>query len=267
MFFVLSKTVAVLVVPSNLILFVGLAGLVLMATRWRRAGTRLMVASIALLLIVGATPLGTLLTHSLETRFPPWEKTDGPSRGAPDGIVVLGGGISPGLSRKMGTAMVGADGGRLVALAHLARLYPKARIIYSGGDATLAGNKPPETDYVGPLLDDFGIARSRVELERRSRNTAENAAFSKAIAKPKPGERWLLVTSAQHMPRAIGCFRAAGFPVEAYPAAWRTDPDPQNWPNLAVGRSLDRFDSAAREWLGLIVYRLTGRTAALFPAP
>ncbi len=144
---------------------------------------------------------------------------------------------------------------------------PTRASFISGGDATLAGNRPPETDYVGPLLDDFGIARSRVELETRSRNTAENAAFSKAIAKPKPGERWLLVTSAQHMPRAIGCFRAAGFPVEAYPAAWRTDPDPQNWPNLAVGRSLDRFDSAAREWLGLIVYRLTGRTAALFPAP
>ena len=137
MFFVLSKTVTVFLVPSNLILFVGLAGLVLMATRWRRAGTRLTIASIVLLLIAGATPLGTLLTRSLESRFPPWEKTDGPARGAPDGIVVLGGGISSGLSRQIGTAIVSADGGRVIALAHLARLYPKARIIYSGGDASL----------------------------------------------------------------------------------------------------------------------------------
>ena len=208
-----------------------------------------------------------MLTQSIESRFPPWEKTDGPSRGAPAGIVVLGGGISSGLSRQIGTAMVSADGGRIVALAHLARLYPNARIIYAGGDATLGGNRRPETDYLGPLLDDFGIARSRVELEERARNTAENAAFSKAIADPKPGERWLLVTSAQHMPRAGGCFRAAGFAVEAYPAAWRADPEPQPWPNLAIGRSLERLDSAAREWLGLIVYRQTGKPSALIPAP
>ncbi|MBS0245829.1 MAG: YdcF family protein [Proteobacteria bacterium] len=267
MFFVLSKTVTVLFVPSNVILFVGLAGLVMMVTRWRRAGTRLTVASVILLLIVGTTPLGIWLTQSLETRFTPWEKSGGPSRGAPDGIIILGGGISSGLSRKVGTSTVSADGGRLIALAHLARLYPKARIIYSGGDASLGGNKPPETDYVGSLLDDFGIARSRVELETRSRNTAENAAFTRAIAKPRPGERWLLVTSAQHMPRAVGCFRKVGFPVEAYPAVWRTDPEPQYWPDLAVGHNLDRFDNASREWLGLVVYRLTGKTPALFPAP
>jgi uncharacterized SAM-binding protein YcdF (DUF218 family) len=267
MFFTLSKTITVLFLPTSLILLAGLAGVVLAMTRWRSAGIRLMIASLVLLAIAGISPLGALLTQSLESRFPPWEKTDGPARGAPAGIVVLGGGISSGLSRQIGTTMVSADGGRLIALAHLARVYPNARIIYAGGDATLAGNRPPETDYLGPLLDDFGIPRSRVELETRSRNTAENAAFSKVIANPKPGERWLLVTSAQHMPRAVGCFRAVGFPVEAYPAAWRTDPEPQTAPNLSIGRSLERLDSASREWLGLIVYRLTGKTSALLPAP
>ena len=75
-----------------------------------------------------------------------------------------------------------------------------------------------------PLWESFGIARDRVTLETRSRNTAENAAFTKALVKPKPGERWLLVTSALHMPRAIGCFRRVGFPVEAYPVDWTTLP-------------------------------------------
>ncbi|MCW5691501.1 MAG: YdcF family protein [Pseudolabrys sp.] len=267
MFFILSKTVTVLLLPTSLMLLAGIAGIVLAMTRWRRAGIRLMMVSIVLLAIGGVSPLGTLLTQSLESRFPPWEKTDGPARGAPAGIVVLGGGISSGLSRQIGTSMVSADGGRIVALAHLARRYPNARIVYAGGDASLSGNRPPETDYLGPLLDDFGIPRSRVDLETRSRNTAENAAFAKAIANPKPGERWLLVTSAQHMPRAVGCFRAVGFPVEAYPAAWRADPEPPTVPSLAIGRSLERLDSASREWLGLIVYRLTGKIPALFPAP
>jgi uncharacterized SAM-binding protein YcdF (DUF218 family) len=267
MFFILSKTVTVLLLPSSIILLVGLIGMALMATGRRRAGIRFMLASIVLLLIGGVSPLGAYLTHVLEARFPQWEKTGGPARGAPDGIVVLGGGISSVLSRQIGSGVVSADGGRIVALAHLARLYPEARIIYSGGDASLAGNKPPETDYVGSLLDDFGLARTRVALETRSRNTAENAAFASEIARPKPGERWLLVTSAQHMPRAVGSFRAVGFDVEAYPAAWRTDPRLSLWPSLAVGHNLDRLDSAAREWLGLVVYRLSGRTSALFPAP
>ena len=58
-------------------------------------------------------------------------------------------------------------------------------------------------------------------MERRSRNTQENAEFSKALVAPKEGERWLLVTSAFHMPRSVGLFRKAGFAVEPYPVDWR----------------------------------------------
>lgn len=267
MFFILSKTVTILLLPSSLILLIGLIGIALLAMRRRRAGISLIIASVALLLIGGVSPLGAVLTHMLESRFPRWEKTDGPARGAPTGIIVLGGGISSGLSRQIGTGVVSADGGRLVAMAHLARRYPNARIVYTGGDASLTGNRPPETDYVGALLDDFGIPRSRVELETRSRNTAENAAFTRDMIRPKPGERWLLVMSAQYMPRAVGCFRAVDFAVEPYPVAWRADARLSLWPSLAVGANLARLDSAAREWLGLVAYRLTGRTSALLPGP
>lgn len=267
MFFTLSKTVTVLLQPSNLILLVGVAGLALMLMRWRRTGIRLVVASVILLFICGLLPLGSFLTHVLESRFPPFEQAGGLSRGPPTGIIVLGGAISPLLSRQTGLTAVNGDAGRIIALAHLARTFPNARIIYAGGDASLFGNKRPETDYVGALLDDFGLARARVELESRSRNTAENAAFSKEMAKPKPGERWLLVTSAQHMPRAIGCFRAAGFPVEAYPAAYQVERHLRPRPGFSVGNNLARFDRAVNEWFGLIAYWATGRSSALFPAP
>lgn len=117
-----------------------------------------------------------------------------------------------------------------------------------------------------PVFEQMGVARDRVTLERRSRNTAENAEFTKALIGPKPGERWLLVTSAAHMPRSVGCFRRAGFPVEAYPVGWRATP---GWPlpEKALSAGLARFDRAAHEWIGLIAYRLLGRTDALFPAP
>jgi uncharacterized SAM-binding protein YcdF (DUF218 family) len=263
MFFILSKTAAFLLLPSNLLIGLGVVGIVLMATRFRRAGWRLTVASLVLLAVLGFSPLGALLGHALESRFPPWDATGG----APDGIVVLGGAISAGLSRDYGDTMVNGDAGRVIAIAKLARAYPSARIIYSGGDASLFAEGLPEANFLYPLLDSFGVPRERVLLEQRSRNTAENAAFSKDLAKPKPGERWLLVTSAQHMPRAVGCFRRAGFAVEAYPVAWHTGRRVSLLPSDVLAGGLARADFAVHEWTGLIAYWLTGRTSELLPGP
>ena len=263
MFFILSKTVAFLVLPSNLLILLGLAGLVLMTTRWRRLGGRMTMMSLILLALIGFSPVGRLLTHGLEDRFPAWD----PARGAPAGIVILGGEISPMLSRERGEPAVVGEGARIVAMARLARTYPDARIVYSGGDASLLGNQPPEANYVYPLFDGFGIARNRVMLESRSRNTAENATFTKDLVKPKPDERWLLVTSAQHMPRAIGCFRKAGFPVEAYPVGWLTGVDVNVGPSLVFSSGLAQVDSAMREWIGLMAYWVTGKTDEFLPRP
>jgi uncharacterized SAM-binding protein YcdF (DUF218 family) len=262
MFFALSKTVAFLFLPSNLLIILGLAGALLVATRWRRAGLGILVASTALLAAAGFLPIGSALIHILETRFPAWND----ARGAPDGIVILGGAISSKLSRAYGRPVIENDSGRIVALAQLVRAYPDARIVYSGGNADFFAPGVPETEFVRPLLEGFGIPRERVILEGRSRNTAENAAFTKELVNPKRTERWLLVTSAVHMPRAIGCFRQAGFQVEAYPVGWRTTQrlELMEW-TLSAG--LHRLDLAAYEWIGLLAYRLTGRTAAIFPSP
>jgi len=262
MFFVLSKTVGFLLLPSNFLIVLGLAGVLLMATRWRRTGTSVVVASVILLAAAGFLPAGNLLLRPLESRFPQWNA----SRGAPDGIIILGGSISPKLSREYGEPIVSGDAGRIIAMGRLARAYPDARIVYSGGDGSLLGNQPSEADFAAPLLDSFGMRRERLILEPRSRNTAENAAFTKDLVKPRPGERWLLVTSAQHMPRAVGCFRAAGFPVEAYPVGWHADRGELAMPRT-FSEGLGQLDSAAYEWIGLLAYRLTGRTDALLPSP
>ena len=105
-------------------------------------------------------------------------------------------------------------------------------------------------------------------MERRSRNTQENAEFSKAIAKPSDGERWLLVTSAFHMPRSVGLFRKAGFAVEPYPVDWRVGSTAKllNFSPLAV-EGLERTDTAVREWIGLVAYWITGKIDALLPGP
>ena len=113
-------------------------------------------------------------------------------------------------------------------------------------------------------LEDLGVARDRITAEEQSRNTIENAVFARLIANPKPGERWLLLTSAYHMPRAMAAFRAAGFAVEAYPVDWRTrGPNDLVRPFAAVSEGLRRTDTAVHEWVGLLAYRLSrqdGRT-------
>src|SRR5471032_2261592 len=157
----MSKTAAFLFMPSNFLIALGFIGIALMVTRFKRSGRRIALASLLLLGLLGFSPLGTLLTHKLESRFPPWD----PARGAPDGIVVLGGVISPPLSRGYGDTVVNADAGRVIALVKLARAFPNARIVYSGGDASLMANGLAEADFLYPLLDSFGVPRERVVLE------------------------------------------------------------------------------------------------------
>ena len=262
MFFVLSKTLGLLL-PSNLLVSIGIVGVALLLTRWRRAGTRLMAVSLVLLALAGFLPIGAVLDHALESRFPPWD----PARGAPDGIIVLGGAIDPTLSHDYGTTQFIESGERITAIAKLAREFPNARIVYSGGAGNLFGHADPEAHYVRQIVETFGVPLERVLLEDRSRNTYENAEFTKALVHPKPGEHWLLVTSAWHMARAVGCFRRVGFPVEAYPVDWHTRRHFHFGVSRLFGAGLSHLDDAVHEWLGLFVYWLTGRTSALFPAP
>ena len=126
MFFALSKTLGVMLLPTNLLIGIGIAGLILLLTRFAPLGRKLLVASMVLLAICGFSPLGNLLLYPLEARFPPWDET----RGAPDGIVVLGGSIDPDLSAARGTAVFSGSVDRIVAAAALAHRYPNARIVF-----------------------------------------------------------------------------------------------------------------------------------------
>jgi uncharacterized SAM-binding protein YcdF (DUF218 family) len=264
LFFVISKTLGIMLLPTNFMIGLGLIGVILLATRFRRLGRRLTIVALVLLAICAWSPLGKLLLYPLETRFPAWDA----GRGAPDGIIVLGGPIDADLSVDYGRAVITAAGDRIIAAAVLAHRYPSARLLYTGGSAKLLSNDAKEADYATDLFEGLGIARARLLMERSSRNTLENAEFSKVMANPKPGERWLMVTSASHMPRAVGLFRKAGFEVEAYPVDWKLGKGSEifAFSNIA-GDGLSRTDSGVREWLGLIAYRLAGKTDAFFPGP
>ncbi|MBI3700340.1 MAG: YdcF family protein [Afipia sp.] len=264
MFFVASKIAGFFALPSNIVAALCVAGIAVMMTRHRVAGLRVLVAGIVALLVFGYSPLANVMLLSLSERFPAWQS----GGRTPDGIIVLGGAIDSEITEVRHSLEMDSSGERIVAMLQLARQYPSAKIVFTGGSGNLIQASASEAPIIGRLLESFGVARDRVTLEGNSRTTAENAIFTRRLVQPKPGELWLLVTSSFHMPRSIGAFRKAGFDVEAYPVDWRTN----GWsdattPFNKLSAGLARSDVAIHEWTGLIAYWLTGRSSELFPKP
>ncbi len=249
--------------PSTLLFLLCVAGVVgLFKRRDSRWGWGVLLAGVGGLAACAWLPVGVLLMRPLEDRFPQPRAL----LAHVDGIVVLGGAIDLDESALKGTPALNERAQRLTTFLTLARLYPKAQLVFSGGDAHVIQRGPTEADVARRLFADLGLDDRRVVFEDRSRNTHENAVYSRRLVKPKPGRIWLLVTSAADMPRAIGCFRDVGWQVVAYPADYHA----QGWtfdltPDLVSG--LVVADWATHEWIGLLYYRLRGWTPSLFPAP
>jgi uncharacterized SAM-binding protein YcdF (DUF218 family) len=255
MFFIASKIFWFVAEPVSLAIVVGVLGILLGFTRFARAGRALMAGAIIALAAGLLTPLGALLLWPLQERFPR-PSADIP---APVGIIVLGGAVDTKKSEARGQVYFSPDGARMTTGVELARRYPSARLVFTGGPEAISARK---------LWLSLGMPEERMTFEGKSRNTWENAVFTRDLVKPKPGETWLLVTSAWHMPRSVGIFRRLGFDVIPYPVAYRTFGDARDFllPTSLIDKVI-MLDYSVREWVGLLAYRLAGKTDALFPAP
>lgn len=264
MFYHLSKIAWFVMEPTNALLLLIIAGLLLIALRFVRVGLRVAGTGAIIALLLGFTPAANWLIVPLETRFPVPDLTGKKI----DGIIALGGALQERQTLAHGPVALNDAGERVVVLAELARRFPDARIVFSGGAGFYSTAPEPEAKVLADRADALGLPRGRLLIEPLSRNTHENALFSRAIAQPRPGETWLLVTSAWHMPRSVGIFRHVGWEVLPYPVDFRTGGWDDLWRGFAsASDGLRRSDLAMREWIGLLVYRLTGRSDALFPAP
>lgn len=259
MTFLLSKLSWPFLQPVGLTLVLLIVGAVLSWTPWWRAGRRMVALAALLAAGLGVSPAGPYLLRHLEERFP-----QAAPAGPIDGIIVLGGGIDPRSSAAHDQPALTDAAERLTAAAALARRYPDAPLVYSGGSGLLLDPDAREAPAAAALLVSLGIDPGRIVLEDQSRDTFENAVLTRALIEPQAGERWLLVTSAFHMPRSVGAFAAAGWSVIPYPVDYRTHAASLR-PGL--GGPFAAAHLALHEWLGLIVYRLTGRTNTLFPGP
>jgi len=265
-FFVVSKIFWTIASPINLLLFGALIGVVLCHGRRARFGRALALAAILILLAAAILPLGRAFIAPLEDRFP----MPASDLAAPAGIIVLGGAIDDTTSAARGQTIFDEGGERITEAVILAKRFPEARIVYTGGTASFVpGARSTEALRAKELMVQMGIARDRITIEDKSRNTEENAWLTAAIVHPQPSQCWIVVTSAFHMPRAMGVFEKAGFHPIAYPVSFYTL---GRWPgdfrlNYWPGRNLRIFELALHEWIGLAAYRVSGRIDHLFPGP
>ncbi|WP_114391658.1 YdcF family protein [Oleisolibacter albus] len=263
MSFILSKLAWGLLQPANFLMLLLILAVLLLLLGRRRAGTILAGGVAAILLVLALTPVSDLLLGVLEERFP----LPRPMPERVDGIIVLGGAVDAAGTRYYGIPQLNSYAERMTVLPGLMARYPQARIVFTGGSGRLLNQTDREVDVARQLWGDMGLDLSRITFEGNSRNTWENALYSKDLMQPAPGEVWLLVTSAFHMPRSVGIFRKAGWPVIAYPADFMHAPPDDRWRGLNLLVGLGKLTLTLRETVGLISYRAMDRTDALFPAP
>ncbi|MBO6520573.1 MAG: YdcF family protein [Rhodospirillales bacterium] len=263
MFFYLSKVFWFVASPGNAFLIALLSGLFLTSTRFKRMGKSLVWLAVVFALFSTFVPAGSYMIKILEDRFPQPQSL--PDR--IDGIVVLGGVIDPVGTAERGRPMIGGAVERIIESAALAKTYPNARLVYSGGSASLTRQDVKEADYVADLYVSLGIDRDRLVLEREARNTWENAKYTMEMMAPKTDETWILVTSAFHMPRSVGAFRRVGWEMIPYPVDYQRAKMPSFPSPGDFGVGLNGLGYAVHEWIGLISYWLTGKNSAAFPKP
>lgn len=261
-FFTLSKVIWSFARPDHLVLL--LLTLSVLSLAWgshKKRARRWSLSLLAAVWLVALVPIGKALLQPLEQRFAVPQQLE---QSRLSGIVVLGGAEDLSAMQFHQRAEFSDAADRVMVVPELAQRFPGLPIIYSSGSSWLSEPGLKGADYTKLYFDAIGLG-SRVLYERQSRNTFENATLSRALAGEQMDGTWLLVTSAFHMPRSVGVFQQQGWKVQPYPVDFRG----QSFAGLGVlfslSGNLSDLVMALREWVGLLAYRLSGKTAQLLP--
>ena len=259
--FTVSKIFWMFVNPINIFLFLLIAGSILLLSRHSSIGRKLVLSATVFMIFFAVVPIGDWLTERLENRFP-----SNPTL-SPDiaGIIVLGGAINLNITTSRQQPALTSSGERYTEFVYLSRQFPEARLIFSGGSGSVLDQSMKEADAAKSFFERAGLEGSKVLYERYSRNTYENAVLSRKFAGELINKQWVLVTSALHMPRAMGVFRKAGWKVVPYPVDYLTDGRKTFRLVLRPLYGLASLNRSGREWIGLLAYFMLGRTETFFP--
>lgn len=260
-FFLASKVIWALISPDSLIVILGVSAWIAAILKWQRVSRSLLAGCALLLLLIGFFPVGEWLIAPLENRF----TTNAALPSEVDGIVVLGGAFSPRMSNIWQQPEVNGGADRLTNFLYLARLYPNAQLVFTGGSGAVTEQEFKEAEMAQILFNQLGLAERAIIYESESRNTSENARNSKELVTPENDENWLLITSAFHMPRSIGVFCREQWIVQPYPVDHHSQKGNLLRLNFNLSDNLSMLRTAIKEWVGLVAYRISGRTDRLLP--
>nr|WP_315849227.1 YdcF family protein [uncultured Rhodoferax sp.] len=254
--FIASKILALITQPL-LWVFVLLLLSLLVLRRWPRAGRRLVSTALAVLVLMAWKPLPEAIIRQLESRYPemaPNAKLEGYV-----GVVVLGGATESGRTQMAHVQpMLNDAAERMTGTVAVLRANPQLRVLFTGGEGALMGVGQSEAERAKMFFDSLGLSGPQVQYESASRNTYENAVLTAKLQGVDPTQRWLLVTSAWHMPRSMATFAKAGWNVTAYPVDFRTG-DSSDWLDFSMAGGAVEWQLALHELVGLLAYKLTGR--------
>jgi len=253
----LSKLLWAVLAPESLLLLLLLAGTGLLFTSWKKIGRVLLIIAVMGYVTVAVLPVDQWLIRPLEERFSSCRQFTGEVQG----VILLGGAEETKITVSRKSPSLNGSAERLIEFQSLAQRLPKARLAYTGG-----GYSRELADVVTgkSVLKSMGLDLERVVIEDLSLNTFQSAHYLKEIVQPAEDRSWLLVTSAYHIPRAMGAFRKAGWNVVAYPVDYRStvsDTTVLGYHPDAMGL----LSVAVKEWVGLAAYYMMGRTAEFFP--
>jgi uncharacterized SAM-binding protein YcdF (DUF218 family) len=228
--------------------------------RRRPLGAWTVAAGLLPCVAIQIVPVGRWLLVGLEERIPASKGAGAATSRDLTGMIILGGSIQITASDTRGVPVYNLAGSRIFEALALARRHPNARVVFTGNEI--------EARFAAEVLREQGIEDARVTIESHSHDTTENARNTFVLVRPKPAERWALVTSAFHMPRSIGLFRAAGWSVEPYPVNYLTSgPNGSSWGHVFAATNRLTWQAALHEWAGMLHAYVTGESKTLYPGP
>ncbi|MBA2588373.1 MAG: YdcF family protein [Alphaproteobacteria bacterium] len=255
-----TKLASHLVSPGDLTLVLLTGGILLSwFSRTRMSGIAISTVALLIFLVIEYSPVTGWITTPLENRF---LAKNLPSQ--VNGLIVLGGAVDTATTLARNVPTLTGEAERMTEFVRLAKLYPRAKLVFAGGGGS-QGSPPTmsEADAARMFFIQQGLDAKRILFESTSQNTYENVLFAKSLARPKPEEKWILITSAQDVPRCVAVFRKLQWPIIPRAVAYKSDADN----DLHLGSNLKSLDRSVHEWVGLLFYRLTGKSDELFPRP
>ncbi len=228
-------------------------GGVLFAFKKNTWGKRLILTGCSGFVFFAIVPVGLWTLEALENRFPKIERIPQDAKG----VILLGGSFDRITTYGRGETAYNLAAGRFIRFVQLIPHHPHLRFVFTGN--------PFEVETAKKELQALNIAPSPLLFEGDSKDTKDNAFKTAAMLHPKPQDKWILMTSAYHMPRAVGLFRKAGFTVIPYPVDYHTPGKYEPWFFIGLQLNLDGWHASAREWLGMVANFFMGRSDEVFP--